>query len=329
MQADNIIEQGQALKNEEKEIEEEANANETTEHDHPTIETSTNENPLSVRVAPQYKDKFEKLTQELGISKKMLLETLITSFIKKDQQNQREAQLGFANEVNLIAANLEEILTLFSKIAAKSQDTVGSLKSSYEQQIANLENQLKTREAKIQSLEEQNQSFKATAQAAQLSQEKLEKKQVELEEAITVKEAELKSLNYKNLELLEQLNMQRKIERENLTLRNESEKSTAELKQLKEALEAAYTEAGHLRKKLNQLEDALGEAKKNENETLIQMEKRLRHEADLDKKTALLQFQTDYNNLQGENLRNLGEINRQASEIFELKSRLAEAKNNL
>jgi hypothetical protein len=51
----------------------------------------------------------------------------------------------------------------------------------------------------------------------------------------------------------------------------------------------------------------------------------IRKEADIDKKMEILNLQLRYSELQAENLRNLGIINKQLEEVNELKLRLEKA----
>jgi chromosome segregation ATPase len=287
-----------------------------------------NGNPLSIRVEPYYKEKFETLTKELGLSKKLLFENLILSYLEKDQQNRRESHLNLTNEINLITANLDELLTIFTKMAVKSQDTIGSLKSDYSQQICNLETRMNASNHQITALSEKNQLLEAANQGYNHSKKQLEQTIEALERAIDSKNEEIKNGNLKYLELLEQLNQLRQLERENLLLKTEAAQAAQDFKNLQGRLEAAQTEGGQLQRKAAQLQVELTEIHQKQKEAWQEREAQLRRSAELDQKTALLQLQEKYNYLQAENLRCLGEMNQKTVELTELRFQLRKADCN-
>jgi chromosome segregation ATPase len=303
---------------------------ETLEPDKAITQTNQNKsgNPLSVRIDPYFKEKFEALTKELGLSKKMLFENLILSYLRKDEQNQREANLNLTNEINLIATNLEELLTIFSKMAAKSQDTIGSLKSDHAQQLTNLETKNHTLTNKVTELTEKSQLLETANQGYNSSKKQLEQTIAELEQKILSNNEAVQKENYKNLELLEQLNQLRHVERENLFLKTEATKSTQEIKTFQDRLDETQAEVLQLRKKIANLKEEQADWKTKQTAALQEQETRIRREARLDQKTALLQLQTEYNKLQTENLHCLGKLNQKAAELAELKLQLRESGSN-
>jgi ABC-type phosphate transport system auxiliary subunit len=283
-----------------------------------------NSNPLSVRVDPDYRERFESLTKELGISKKSLFENLIQTYLQKDEQNRRETDLNLSNEINLISANLDDLLKIFTKMAVKSQDTIGSLKSDSNQQISNLETQLNTLKQQTAVLNENNQLLEAANHGYNCHNGELEQTITDLKAKISNLKNEINQENLKNLELLEQLNQSRHVESENLLLKNEAAKVALEVKTLQSHLDEAHAEVIQLRKKVTNLEKGQHDWKERQIDAWREREAQLRREAQLDRKTALLELQAEYNNLQAENLRCLGEINQKAAELTELKLQLRE-----
>ncbi|MGD8401234.1 MAG: hypothetical protein PVH64_09955, partial [Bacillota bacterium] len=253
---------------------------------------------------------------------------LILSYLEKEQQNRREDDLNLTNEINLISANLDELLAIFTKMAVKSQDTIGSLKSDYSQQITNLETRVNALNSQITALSEKNQLLEAANQGYNQSKGQLEKTIGELEQTISSKNEEIKNGNLKHLELLEQLNQLRQLERENLLLKTEAGEAAQEIKNLQGRLEAAQNEKIQLQRKVAQLEAELAGIQSRQKAAWQEREAQLRRSAELDHKTALLQLQEKYNHLQTENLRCLGEMNQKAAELARLRLELRETDCN-
>jgi len=282
-------------------------------------ENKKDNNPLSVRVDPYYKDMFEELIKQKGVPKKTLLEAMISSYIETNREDERESNISFANEINLIAGNFNEIMNVFKAMAAKSQDTIGSQKSFYEQKIKNqdatiqmLENNGASLERIVKELELENNSNKA-------DKEKLEKAILNLNEAGTSNDKDAAVYIRKNADLLEKLSLLQNQERDNVILNAEIEKAKTEAKALKSSLEDTTYENKKLLKKISDLEESIIEIKNKKTDELKEFEAIIRKQAEVDKKLEVLKLQLQYNELQTENIKNLGTINKQAEEIAELK----------
>lgn len=293
--------------------------------DQADVENKKDNNPLSVRVDPYYKEIFEDLIKQKGIPKKVLLETMISSYVESGREDEREANISFVNEINLIAGNFNEIMNIFKAMATKSQDTIGSQKSFYEQKIKNLETRIQMLETDCSGFGEKNRLLEATCNNLILEKEKLEKTIYDLNEVDASGEKEISSYIRKNAELLEQINILQKAEKESVLLKGEFEKGKNEIKVLKSSLDDKISENEKLHKKISDAEESIMQMKNKKAEEFKELELVIRKEADIDKKMEILKLQLQYNELQAENLKNLGIINKQLEEVTELKLRLEKA----
>ena len=288
-------------------------------------ENKKDNNPLSVRVDPYYKEIFEDLIKQKGIPKKVLLETMISTYVDNGHEDEREANISFVNEINLIAGSFNEMMNIFKAITVKSQDTIGSQKSYYEQKIKNTETKIQTLEIEYKVLEEKNRLFEAAENNLKLEKEKLEKAIYNLNGVDSSSERQISSYIRKNAELLEQINILQKVEKESVILKGDFEKEKNEIKILKSHLDDKISENEKLHKKICDAEESIMEMKKKKAEEFKGIELVIRKEAEIDKKMEILKLQLRYNELQTENLKNLGTINKQLEEITELKIRLEKA----
>lgn len=290
-----------------------------------TEESKKDNNPLSVRVDPYYKEMFEELIKQKGIPKKTLLEAMISSYVESSRDNERESNISFANEINLIAGNFSEIMNVFKAMAIKSQDTIATQKSFYEQKLKNqdatiqmLENNGVLLEKKIKELGLENNNNKA-------DREKLEKAIQDINAAGTSNEKDVAVYIKKNADLLEKLSILQNQERDNVILKSEIEKAKTETKALKASLEDITYENKKLLKKISDMDESMIEMKNKKADEMKEFEAVIRKQAEVDKKLEVLNLQLKYNELQAENLKNLGIMNKQAEEITELKIRLEKA----
>jgi hypothetical protein len=285
-------------------------------------ENKKDNNPLSVRVDPYYKDLLEDLIKQKGVPKKALLETMILNYVESSSRDGRESNISFVNEINLIAGNLDEIMNIFKTITIKSQDTVGSQKSFYEQKVKNLETENKMLENNNSVLDEKNKLFDDANNEYLLERENFKKTISNLNLKDVAREKEVAAINLKNSELLEQINILQKGEKENIFLKIENEKLKHEIILLKSTLENKSFESEKLLKKVSALDESILEIKNKKADEFKELEVMIRKEAELDKKMEIIKLQSLYNELQAENLKNLGIINMKFEEITELKSKI-------
>lgn len=288
-------------------------------------ENKKDNNPLSVRVDPYYKEVFEDLIKQKNIPKKTLLEAMISSYVDIGLEDERESNISFANEINLIAGNFNEIMSIFKTMTTKSQDTIGSQKSFFEQRIRNLETTIQMLENNNTALEEKNKLLELLNNSNKSDKEKLEKTIRDLNELDTSSEKEISVYIRKNAELLEQINILQKEEKVKVLLKAEIEKAKNEIKVLKSSLEDKSYENGKLSKKISDMEESIIEVKNKKADEFKELEFFIRKEADVDKKMEILKMQLQYNELQAESLKNLGIINKKSEEIAELKLKLEKA----
>jgi len=268
-------------------------------------ENKKDNNPLSVRVDPYYKEVFEDLIKQKGIPKKTLLEAMISSYVDSGNEDKRESNISFANEINLIAGNFNEILGIFKTIATKSQDTIGSLKNFYEQKIRNLEINNQVIGNDIATLKEENKLFETMTNDTKIENDRLEKVIRDLNQSNASYQKEITIASRKYAELLEEINILRKMEKENVLL--------------KLALDDKKYENEKLIKRISDTEESVTELKNKKSDEFKQLEMTLKKEMNVDKKMEILKLQLLYNELQTENLKNLGIINKKSAEIAELK----------
>ncbi len=279
-----------------------------------------NNNPLSVRVDNQYKEIFNILIKEKGFSKKQLLENMITSYAQNDTQKHREENINFANEINLISSSLNDILNVFTTITVKSQDTIGSIKSFYEQKFENMKVEIETLKNNLSVLQEKNNILELANNGLSLEKEKLMSTIEEFQKKDAANKSEINTLNKRNLELLEQINVLRSTETENHVLKSETDKLSEEIDRLNKILKDKDFENNLLNKKVTLLHKDINELKNKKTEELKEFESKIRLDAELNKKAELIKLQSDYNELQIKNIENLGKINKMQEEIFLLKT---------
>lgn len=282
-------------------------------------ENKKDNNPLSVRVDPYYKDLFEDVIKQKGIPKKALLESMIFKFVESENEDEKELNISFANEINLITGNLNEILNIFKTMTNKSQDTIGSQKSFYEQKLKNHETKNLIFENTCIELKEKIDCLEISNKSILHEKESINKTVSELNSKDFLREKEIKALHLKNAELIEQINILQKLEKENILLKIENEKCKHEINLLKASLESRNIDNEKLMKKASALDELFVEAKNKKVEDFKELELMIRKETELDKKMEILKLQVQYNELQTENLKNLRIINDKAEELLELK----------
>jgi chromosome segregation ATPase len=287
----------------------------------PFSDVKADNNPLSVRIDAQFKEMFNNLIKEKDISKKQLLECMIENYIINSSDKEREEHISFSNEINLISTGLDEILKIFKIIAAKSQDTLGSVKNLNEQKLEDLNKQLEASKLNLSEIAEKNKLLEISNNALGLEKEKADGIAEELKQKLASYETEIGMLNRKNQELLEQLNELRVIENNNHQLTNENEKLSVKITELTHLLRDKNFENELLNSRIKYLEEAIEESKDKRTQEIKELELKIKQQADIDKKMELLQMQSKYNDLQAENMRNLCEINQKSEEIMLLKSK--------
>ena len=207
-------------------------------------------------------------------------------------------------------------------MAIKSQDTIGSQKSFYEQKNRNADTAIQILEDKIAILEEKNKSLEIENDSNKANREKLKKAIRELSESGNSSEKEISGYIRKNAELLEKINILQKEEKDNMMLRADFDTTKDELKMLRSSLKDKNYENEKLSKKIKDLEESMIEAKTKRADEFKELELLIKKELEVDKKMEMLRMQLQFNELQSENLKNLGVINKQSEEIAELKSKL-------
>jgi len=288
-----------------------------------------NNNPLSIRIDTQYKEMFNNLIKEKGVSKKQLLECMIANYIQDDMEQNREDHISFSNEITLISTGLDEILKIFKMIANKSQDTLGSVKNLNEQKLDNMNNQLEALKLNLSETAERNKLLEISKNALGLEKEKSDNIAEELKQKIAGYEAEIGILNKKNQELLEQINSLRVIENDNHRLTNENEKFSLKITEFSHLLRDKNFENDSLNTRIKYFEETINELKDKRAQEIKELELKIKQEADIDKKMELLQMQSKYNDLQSENMKNLCEIHQRTEEIMMLKENITELKLKL
>lgn len=265
--------------------------------------------PLQARVDALYLDLFEKeLKKHPGMKKKNLMENMIYGYVRNREKSEQEKILSFSSEISLIATDLDNILRVFKNIAAKSQDTISSQKSYFEQSIKNITEQLDTAKLNINNLTEKNSLLEEANNGFKLEKDNLLKTIDSLKDSAEKKTAEVKELKIKSNDLLEEIRALKKVEKENVQLANELSKSVETVKKLEGNLSDKDSEIHKLSVKISELEETLSqiknkhadEMKVSENKFLEELNnanKRIRKELELDKKSEQIDLQMKYNEL--------------------------------
>lgn len=179
-----------------------------------------NESPLPIRATSHYKDEFRKLSSKFS-SQKLFFEALIDYYIAGETEKNREKKISFEDEIGLISYNLEKILTTFKNIATKSQDTIGSVESNYEQKLKNLNSDIETANLKYNNLLKENLALKEKADLLSEANKGYSTQSEKQLENIHLLEEKIKDIKSKNSDLMDELHELRNIEKQNIILTNE------------------------------------------------------------------------------------------------------------
>lgn len=254
---------------------------------------SKKEHPLSVRVGHYYKDIFNELSNRPGYNKKNLLETMIYQYVKREEATDRRNYLNLDHEISLITQSLDDVLRIFKTLSVKAQDTIGSNKTYYEQQVENLNTKIKTMENQVLSAEDEKNRLDVQSKSIELKYDKLSDEKKKLEEKLEKLEVELRDTKEEKSKVLNEVYNLRNIQGENIELNSKNSKLLEEIERIKDIVHKADKQIADLKDNLETLE----KRKQNEIETLALKNK---NEVDaLENKLTLLNDQL--RNIQVEN----------------------------
>lgn len=290
------------------------------------IEDNKKETPLSVRIDSYYKDLFLKLSEQPGYNRKRLLESMISSYIRKEKEENRQNNLNLEYEISLISGSLDDILKVFKTIAVKAQDTIGSNRSFYEQQIENLKKNIEELELKIQGIEEERKRLALQNKELELNVKDVCDENKKLGDKITYLQEELTKAKDANAAVLNEVYNLRRIEGDNVRFISENKELLVQIENLKaiidrkekdlekliydyEMLEFKKNkEIEILRSEIESLSNQIANMKKNKEDELKELENLIRKEIELKKEAEILQLKQEYNNLQMQYIRDIGAL---------------------
>lgn len=200
------------------------------------IDENKKETPLSVRVEAYYKDLFLQLSEQPGYNRKRLLEAMISSYVKKEREEKRNNNLSLDHEISLISSSLEDILKVFKTISVKAQDTIGSNKGFYEQQIENLKKNINTLELRIQEFEEDKRKIAIEEKEVNLRLKETVEENNKLRDGAQKLQDELKKAKEEQGKVQNELYNLRRIEAENIRLMAENKELLKEIENLNDVI---------------------------------------------------------------------------------------------
>jgi hypothetical protein len=290
------------------------------------IEDIKKETPLSVRVDNYYKDLFLELSEKPGFSRKRLLESMISSYIRKEKDEDRQSNLNLEHEISLISNSLEDILKSFKTISIKAQDTIGSARGFYQQQLENMKKNNEALELKIQGVEEERKRAVLEKKEAQLTNEELIRENKSFTEKISSMSAELAKVRDSHSAVLNEIYNLRRIEGENIRLMTENKELLIQIEKNKDLIAQKEKENQKLlnnyqitetkrdrevellKGTVELLEEKIKKITNEKENDIKEFERIIRREAELNKESEILQLKQEYNNLQIQYIRDVGAL---------------------
>ncbi|ERI91013.1 hypothetical protein HMPREF1982_03575 [Clostridiales bacterium oral taxon 876 str. F0540] len=293
------------------------------------VQDNKKDSPLTVRVDQHYKDLFLELSEKPGYNRKRLLENMISTYISREKEKDRQNNLNLDHEINLISGSLEDILQVFKRISVKAQDTIGAERSFYEQKINNhqkeieslrlkLENEdIELKELKLLNSELDLENKKITNDNKLLG-EKTKNLQEELNKARNEHASVLKDVY--NLRTLESENLRRAVENKELsaqieafkTVINDKEKEIDNLRYDNKMLEEKSSKRIEMVKmQVEELTKQLTDISNNKETYLKEFEKLLRKEFEIKRESEILELKSEYNKLQLKYIKDLENMKKQ------------------
>lgn len=216
----------------------------------------------AVRPDDYVENKFKDMAKENGISQTDMFNRIFLSYIRTQNNENKQSALNIESEINLISKDLNNIFSNFKSIADKAQNTIISIKTNAKQTEKNLTLNIDTLNKKNEELEKRNAEIEQSNSAFNEIKNTLGTKIKELEENSNLKNNELqddavqlkdreKTIRElkKQVDVLEKSNMrlEKEVNRihENL---NTSEIKINNLEQSNASLNAAFNTLGKIKK---------------------------------------------------------------------------------
>jgi phage host-nuclease inhibitor protein Gam len=284
------------------------------------------ETPLSVRVDSYYKDMFLELSEQPGYNRKRLLESMISSYIRKAKDENRHNNLNLEHEISLISGSLDDILRVFKTVSVKAQDTIGSNRSFYEQQIENLKKNIEALELKIQGIEEERKRLLLQNKDMELNIRDTGEENRKLSGKITNLQEELTKSKDAYAAVLNEVYNLRRIDGENVRLVSENKELLGQIEKSKDIINKKEKNAERqnydyemlelkknqeiefLKGEIEAFKNQIANMRKNKDDELKEAEKLIRKEVELKKEAEILQLRQEYNNLQMQYIKDIGVV---------------------
>jgi chromosome segregation ATPase len=290
------------------------------------IDENKKETPLSVRVDPYYKDIFLELSEKPGFSRKRLLESMISSYVRQGREETRQNNLNLEHEISLISGSLDDILKVFKTISEKAQDTIGSSRSFYEQQAENFKKNAEALELKIQGTEDERKRLLLSNKELELNIKSAGEKNSKLSDNITYLQEELAKARNAHAAVLNEVYNLRRIDSDNVRLVSENKELLAQIEKNKDAINRKDKAAEKqnydyemlelkknkeielLKGEIDALKAQISNMRKNKEEETKELKDLIRKELELKKETEILQLKQEYNNLQMQYIKDIGAL---------------------
>jgi chromosome segregation ATPase len=290
------------------------------------IDENKKETPLSVRVDPYYKDIFLELSEKPGFSRKRLLESMISSYVRQGREETRQNNLNLGHEISLISGSLDDILKVFKAISEKAQDTIGSSRSFYEQQAENFKKNAEALELKIQGTEDERKRLLLSNKELELNIKSAGEENGKLSDKITYLQEELAKARNAHAAVLNEVYNLRRIDADNVRLVSENKELLAQIEKNKdvinrkdkaaekqnydyEMLELKKNKETELLKgEIDALKAQIANMRKNKEEEIKELKDLIGKELKLKKEAEILQLKQEYNNLQMQYIKDIGAL---------------------
>ncbi|MBL4934846.1 hypothetical protein JK636_03640 [Clostridium sp. YIM B02515] len=274
------------------------------------------DSPLSVRVEQYYKELFLELSEKPGYNRKRLLENMISTYISKEREDNRQSNLNLEHEISLISSSLNDILGVFKTISTKAQDTIGSDRSFYEQQIENYKKEIESYKMKFESEEVQIKELKLQNNELELVINKLNEENKKLEDKNKYLQQDADKAKDAHAAVLKDVYSLRGLEVENLRRTAENKELSAQIEAIKAIVNDKEKEIEKLKYNYNALEDKsdkksellemqieemakqIDRMRKDKEADIKELEELLRKEFQVRKETEILELKSEYNKLQ-------------------------------
>lgn len=149
----------------------------------------------AVRPDDYVENKFKDMAKENGVSQTDMFNRIFLSYIKNQNNENKQSALNVEAEIDLISKDLNNVLIHFKSIADKAQDTIICIQTNTEQTEKNLKLDIDTLTKKNEELTRRKTELEQSNNVFNEIKDTLEVKIKELNETVNLKNSELQDLS--------------------------------------------------------------------------------------------------------------------------------------